>query len=233
MSGIQGIIITSLDGRPILHSSFRHPLSNYPLLHIDKLNSHLRNIKSTSTSTNHSTMGYDPSSLGTDQFTGNQNYNQNLLPLLWVEGAPTIQQVNRQLQDEEDERVREDRIDEEEEEEHRDPRLDQSSTSTDKIDSALLQDDARNAWNQQVEDSSNTTASIDPNIWTSSTSTRHPEAEIEGQPEDREATASNINFGSAEEAMSHVNALAEQGAALIHVDEGQLRFLCPVIGESE
>lgn len=236
MSAIQGILILSLDGRPILHSSFRHPLTSYPLLHIDALNNALHsksnNIPSSDSSMG---MGYDSSSVGTDQFTGNNKLNQEIQPVLWVEGAPTIQQVNRQLQDDDQ---TEDRGSESEEmavrNEEEDQIAQQATTTT------IPQDESQQAWDDSTMASTDSsiaeTSNLDSSIWGSSDQKSVPTGSGSSKVEDpieQQPTANSLDFSSPEEAMNHVNAMAEQGAALIHVDEGELRFLCPVIGEGE
>lgn len=138
MPSLDGIIITTADGTPILHSHFHHPLPTYPLLHLDHLNSRIAN--------------------------SNQD-DSSVEPLLWVPGIPSVSSIS------------------------------------------------------QARDQVDLTEPPPDDVWRNATS----------QPSDLDPVDSS-QFVLKEQAL---NSVVEQGAALVHVDEGYLRFLCPVSSESE
>ncbi|CDR98510.1 hypothetical protein [Sporisorium scitamineum] len=177
MSGpLEGIIVLSADGRPVVHSHFANRIPSYPLLHsdyfatllagINSANAHISSLASSST-TGTSAAVAGPSS--------NRIYfTKDIKPVIWVPGVPDVNPLD--LQNDEDE-------DEDEEEEN--------------------------------AEAADVTTNLGELSLASQLSARISASQQRGDQV--------VQYAA--------EALAEQGAALIHVGSGPLRYLCPVSRE--
>ncbi|KAN0064183.1 hypothetical protein ACQY0O_003350 [Thecaphora frezii] len=206
MGKLEGIIILSADGRPIVHSHFANSIPSYPLLHSDYLNTLLSSIAATNAQlTNASTAStsHTPSSRITS--------TKDIKPVLWVPGIPIPplsahdddgDQGQQDGQDDDD-------IDQEEQDEHGRASTSYSASTPRRKPMNLHGADleADNVWSDAVRH--------EPPI------PRPQEPPLSATTQQRAAAV----ISQAQEAM------AEQGAALCHLRSGNLRFLCPVSRE--
>ncbi|PWN52486.1 clathrin adaptor, mu subunit [Violaceomyces palustris] len=204
MGKIDGIIILAADGRPIVHSHFQHPLPSYPLLHTDHFNNLLQSIHSSNVDLSRGEAG--ASLFGSDLDTLKDA--KDIKPVLWVAGIPNGRASYGGEDDEEEE---------EEDEEGEDD-------DDDDDDESEQEGDDPTPGVQATPFAS----SGESNVWSQGVS--HQDVASPPSP------PSNPNLGVArgrgDKVISQAEqALAEQGAALCHIQSGNLRFLCPISSE--
>ncbi|KAJ9475667.1 putative AP-1 complex subunit mu-1-I (putative) [Pseudozyma hubeiensis] len=231
MSGqLEGIIVLSADGRPVVHSHFANRIPSYPLLHSDYFATLLAGINSanahiSSSSASSSNLTEDSSSAGP---SSNRIYfTKDIKPVIWVPGVPDVNPLDLQNQSD-------DNDDDADEEGAADVTTNLGELSLASQLSARISASRAASSNVAVEDI---------NVWDEAGSpqtsnTTKPAASSEAAEEDTSAHTLIIpsSTATAEERGAKVvqhaaEALAEQGAALIHIASGQLRYLCPVSRE--
>ncbi|PWN35391.1 clathrin adaptor, mu subunit [Meira miltonrushii] len=84
MGSIEGVIILSSTNEPILNSHFVHPLANYPSLHADRL---VEKLEASSS---------EKEKVG--------NSSKDVLPVVFVDDIPSLQEEEAESQDEEEEK---------------------------------------------------------------------------------------------------------------------------------
>ncbi|EPQ27684.1 uncharacterized protein PFL1_04822 [Pseudozyma flocculosa PF-1] len=226
MGRLEGIIILSADGRPIVHSHFANAVAAYPLLHTDFLNTLLSSIAAANAQL--SSAASTSSSLGAGSGSGSGNGAaakqlhpsritsvKDIKPVLWVPGIPYASHLHDDDDEEDDEDVEDDDDDDDDD----DDSDGQGQASTSYASNGHQGGPRALTGGSDVEGA---------NIWSDSVRPAAP-------------TASDSEPGSvsrptpdarAAKVLSHANeALAEQGAALCHIQSGNLRFLCPVSSE--
>ncbi|SPO29076.1 related to AP-3 adapter complex mu3A subunit [Ustilago trichophora] len=218
MSGpLEGIIVLSADGRPVVHSHFANRIPSYPLLHSDYFATLLAGINSanaqiSSTSTSSSEAG--PSS--------NRIYfTKDIRPVIWVPGVPDINPLD--LQNESEDEGEDDDVD-----------VDAGDVTANLGELSLASQLSARISASRTGQSA---ALEDVNVWDEDGAQPAPSSSSPSPPASASATArTNAAPISADQRGNQVissaaEALAEQGAALIHIASGPLRFLCPVSRE--
>ena len=87
MGSIEGVIILSSTNEPILNSHFVHPLANYPSLHADRL---VERLEASS---------YEKEKVG--------NSSKDVLPVVFVDNIPTVQEEETDVDEEYEEDIQE------------------------------------------------------------------------------------------------------------------------------
>ena len=219
---LEGIIVLSADGRPVVHSHFANRIPTYPLLHSDYFATLLAGINGANAHISSTTASNLAASNATAAVGSSSNriyFTKDIKPVIWVPGVPDVNPLDLQNQDEDD--------DDQDEDEAADvtsnlgelslaSQLSARITASRATPSNPALDDV-NVWDEgRPPQPSGTAAAASPPksviIRTSSTATT---AEHRGDQVVQQAA----------------EALAEQGAALIHVGSGPLRYLCPVSRE--
>ncbi|SJX65185.1 related to AP-3 adapter complex mu3A subunit [Sporisorium reilianum f. sp. reilianum] len=230
MSGpLEGIIVLSADGRPVVHSHFANRIPSYPLLHsdyfatllagINSANAHISSSSSAASGTWAATAAAGPSS--------NRIYfTKDIKPVIWVPGVPDVNPLDLQNGDE----------DEEEDEED----VDAADVTANLAELSLAsQLSARITASRAA---SSNAALEDINVWdeggTPATAAAASSSTTSSPAGDASTTTvalpppSTTAEQRGDQVVQHAaEALAEQGAALIHVGSGPLRYLCPVSRE--
>ena len=235
MSGpLEGILVLSADGRPVVHSHFANRIPSYPLLHSDYFATLLAGINSANAqiSTSTPSASSDTADAALAGPSSNRIYfTKDIKPVIWVPGVPDVSPL--QLHDDSEDE-------------------DDDADETDAADVTGNLAELSLASQLSARISANRTASHPPNpnpapalddvnVWdegrqpSGSSPPRQTAATQSSTNADTIASASTAT-GAAEARGAHVvqqaaEALAEQGAALIHVGSGPLRFLCPVSRE--
>lgn len=227
MSGpLEGIIVLAADGRPVVHSHFANRIPSYPLLHSDYFATLLAGINSANAQI--STTSSTPSSnaAGTSAIAGpslNRIYfTKDIKPVIWVPGIPDVDPLDVQIGIEEEE----DEVDD----------TDVADISTNMGELSLA-----SQLSARITASRAVPAAEHVNVWDESASSPARPSAI---PNDDDASSSTIALPHSsapstseqrgDQVVLHAaEALAEQGAALIHVASGPLRYLCPVSREVE
>ena len=195
MGKLDGVIVLSADGRPIVHSHFANSIATYPLLHTDYLNTLLSSIAAANAQLSSSSKDAAD--------TGKVYFSKDIKPVLWVPGIPDLPVDNDQDEDERDESS-----DDEDDEVGR--------LGTSLQDKVILADD-----DGGLEEA---------NVWSDAAGLEKPSS-----PEPAPTISQlqdQADRGAEIVAQAH-EALAERGAALCHIQSGNLRFLCPVAKEGK
>lgn len=191
---LEGIIVLSADGRPIVHSHFANHIPAYPHLHADYFGTLLAAINSANAHI--ASLSSPAAGSSTDKIY----FSKDIKPVLWVSGIPDVNpnDLNNESSDEEEENL-EDEVGE----------LSMASQLSARISQSSRQRSSNPEQSNVWEDSKrNTDVASDSIPLAPSASTKAEKV---------------VNSGS--------QALAEQGASLIHIQSGSLRFLCPVSRE--
>lgn len=227
MSGpLEGIIVLSADGRPVVHSHFANRIPSYPLLHSDYFATLLAGVNSANAQIS-STSSSDGSSTVAGPSSNRIYFTKDIKPVIWVPGVLDVNPFD--LQNEEDEDEDEDEEDDEDEDaadvtsnlgelslaSQLSARISASNRPT--APAAAIED--VNVWDEDGRRAS--TSSQPPTIPQSSATLAISTSQVAAAAETR---GNQVVQQAAE-------ALAEQGAALVHVVSGPLRFLCPVSRE--
>ncbi len=221
MSGpLEGIIVLSADGRPVVHSHFANRIPSYPLLHSDYFATLLAGINSANAQiTTSSSTAADSALPGP---SSNRIYfTKDIKPVIWVPGVPDVNPLELQA-DSDDEEQDDDDLDagdvtanlgELSLASQLSARISASRTGAQAANTAV---DDVNVWDEGVPPSILEQPSTEPSLPRRSTP----------PPTSAQDRGDRVVEHAAE-------ALAEQGAALIHVASGPLRFLCPVSREMD
>lgn len=222
MSGpLEGIIVLSADGRPVVHSHFANRIPSYPLLHSDYFATLVAGVNSANAQIS-STSSSDGSSAVAGPSSNRIYFTKDIRPVIWVPGVPDVNLLG--LQNEEDEDDEED-----DDEDAADvtanfgelslaSQLSARISASNRSNAATLED--VNVWD---EDGRPSTSSQAPTI---------PQSQISATvnaPTNKAGTTAESRGNQV--VQQAAEALAEQGAALVHVASGPLRFLCPVSRE--
>ncbi len=109
MSGpLEGIIVLSADGRPVVHSHFANRIPSYPLLHSDYFATLLAGINTANAQITTSSSTLTSSSTGTNGSSvagpsSNRIYfTKDIKPVIWVPGVPDVNPLDLQNDDEDE-----------------------------------------------------------------------------------------------------------------------------------
>ena len=220
MSGpLEGIIVLSADGRPVVHSHFANRIPSYPLLHSDYFATLLAGINSANAH-----IASSSASAAAGPSSNRIYFTKDIQPVIWVPGVPDVNPLDlAESEDGED--------DDEDEADAGDVTANLGELSLASQLSARITA-SRTAPNAALED---------VNVWdeggahppaaTSFSSSSPPPSSTTATEGRTSAAPASAEQRGAQVVQSAAEALAEQGAALIHISSGPLRFLCPVSRE--
>ncbi|PWZ02006.1 clathrin adaptor, mu subunit [Testicularia cyperi] len=210
---LEGIIVLSADGRPIVHSHFANHIPTYPLLHsdyfatllsgINAANAHITSHSSASTSIS-TAADYDDN----ESRSNRVYFSKDVKPVLWVPGIPDVNPVDLQNQSFDEDEA----LDEDEDDDLAVGELSMASQLSARI---------------RASKSTSTPAPIEgTDVWNDSS------AKSSDAPFSPSAMPTALSATAASRGTAVVNAaseaLAEQGAALVNISSGSLRFLSPI-----
>ncbi|TKY88337.1 hypothetical protein EX895_002689 [Sporisorium graminicola] len=230
MSGpLEGIIVLSADGRPVVHSHFANRIPSYPLLHsdyfatlvagINSANAHISSSTSSSTAQASATATAGPSRI---------YFTKDIKPVIWVPGVPDVNPLDLQNEDDEDE------------DEHDADDADAADVTANLGELSLASQLSARITASRTAPSG--TALQDVNVWdeggppaaataAASSTSSVPQAQASTNTIAAPPATTTAEHRGDRVVQHAAEALAEQGAALIHVGSGPLRFLCPVSRE--
>lgn len=227
---LEGIIVLSADGRPVVHSHFANRIPTYPLLYSDYFATLLAGINSANAHISASTTAASTTagvSAVAAPCSNRIYFTKDLKPVIWVPGVPDVSPLDLQTESEGDD---EENVDDTAEVSANLGELSLASQLSARITAS------RTAASNAVSEDVNVWDEAEP----SHPSTSDPPGTTLSIAEETTTNAPCLPSSSiataAEQRGDHVvqqvaEALAEQGAALIQVASGPLRFLCPVSRE--
>ncbi|SNX86795.1 related to AP-3 adapter complex mu3A subunit [Melanopsichium pennsylvanicum] len=216
---LEGIIVLTQDGRPVVHSHFANRIPTYSLLHSDYFSTLLAGIN---TANAHIASSSSDSIAGPSSNANKIYFTKDVKPVIWVPGVPDVNPLDLQSEQEE--------VDEED---------DVRDTTRDLVELSLA-----SQLSARISASRAAPPMDDANVWgeedgqrqqsssTSPQSSPLPSASLKSSTP--ACLSTNILNPSqrGQAIVTHAaEALAEQGAALVHLSSGPLRFLSPISRE--
>ncbi|KAJ1021158.1 hypothetical protein NDA16_003944 [Ustilago loliicola] len=218
MSGpLEGIIVLSADGRPVVHSHFANRIPSYPLLHSDYFATLVAGVNSANAQIS-STSSSDGSSAVAGPSSNRIYFTKDIKPVIWVPGVPDVNPLD--LQNEEDENEDED-------------------GDAGDVTANLGELSLASQLSARISAGNRPAAALeDVNVWDedgrpSTSSNSHPPTIPQSSRTivSTNRAATKVETRGEQVVQQAAEALAEQGVALVHVASGPLRFLCPVSRE--